>query len=62
MMFDQISQIINGMLHTMQGSRIAVTVAEQNQPFVTQWFSNFGLLFFAHNSNISGSRDIQPDD
>jgi asparagine N-glycosylation enzyme membrane subunit Stt3 len=46
MMFDQISQIINGMLHTMQGSRIAVTVAEQNQPFVTQWFSNFGLLFF----------------
>ncbi len=46
LLYDQISQIINGMLNTMSGDRIAVTVAEQNQPFVTQWFSNFGLLFF----------------
>ncbi|MBT3395002.1 hypothetical protein HOA59_02260 [archaeon] len=43
---NQLSEILRTMLDPIGGSRHALTVAENNSPYVVQWISNFGLLFF----------------
>ncbi len=43
---DIFNSISNGLLNLMQVGRVAMTVAEQRQPFVTDWIAEFGVLFF----------------
>ncbi len=38
--------ISNGLLNLMQVGRVALTVAEQKQPYVVDWIGEFGSLFF----------------
>ena len=43
---DILNSISNGLLNLMQVGRVALTVAEQRQPFVVDWIGEFGSLFF----------------
>ncbi|MBT4576950.1 hypothetical protein HOB91_01300 [Candidatus Woesearchaeota archaeon] len=43
---DIFNSISNGLLNLMQVGRVALTVAEQKQPFVVDWIGEFGALFF----------------
>ncbi len=43
---DIFRSIYSGLLETMQVGRVAVTVAEQRQPYIIDWINEFGALFF----------------
>ncbi|MBT3866193.1 hypothetical protein HOF78_03805 [Candidatus Woesearchaeota archaeon] len=45
-LFSQFSQVVDGLLRALSGGRVALTVAEQRVPYVIEWFSEMGKLFF----------------
>ena len=45
-LIDMFRSVISGLLEFMQEGRVALTIAEQRKPFVVDWISEFGTLFF----------------